>query len=144
LDGRTLVMRLMDDYLVVSTDRHAVLHFLQRVHQCFKPYGGGVNPLKTRVNFPAEVEVDGERVRLTQLATKDLHWCGFVVDTETLEVPCSAVPCSAVQCSAVQGLGPRPRALLFAITDIVPNSSHLFCRSVPASLGCWNGLSRRL
>ena len=127
----------MDDYLVVSTDRHAVLHFLQRVHQCFKPYGGGVNPLKTRVNFPAEVEVDGERVRLTQLATKDLHWCGFVVDTETLEVPIQA-PCSAMQCSTVA------KSPAFPIFDVVPHSPHLPYRSVPASLGCWNGLSRRL
>ena len=49
LADRSLIMRLMDDYIMISTDEQAVTHFLQKIHQAFKPFGGGVNPLKTKV-----------------------------------------------------------------------------------------------
>ena len=50
LADRSLIMRLMDDYIMISTDESAVTHFLQKIHQAFKPFGGGVNPLKTKVS----------------------------------------------------------------------------------------------
>ena len=52
LVDRSLIMRLMDDYIMISTYEQAVTHFLQKIHQAFKPFGGGVNPLKTKVSYP--------------------------------------------------------------------------------------------
>jgi telomerase reverse transcriptase len=80
------VTRLMDDYLFVSTDKEAVLHFLQRAHNAFKRFGGGFNPLKTRVNFPAELELEGQRINLQQVQTGVFPWCGLEINMETLEV----------------------------------------------------------
>jgi len=83
----------MDDYIMISTSKEAVLHFLQKSHQKFKLYGGRINPLKTRyvyvyitiitliviiindrVNFDAEIECDGQRVKLNMIPTDNLSW----------------------------------------------------------------------
>jgi len=89
LANRTLVLRMMDDYIVVSTDKIACNFFLQRAHIALRPFGGGVNPLKTRVNFDASIELGGHRIPLKRLEGRDMPWCGFLVDTQTLEIkPC--------------------------------------------------------
>jgi hypothetical protein len=41
----------MDDYIMISKSKDAVLHFLQKSHQKFKLYGGRINPAKTRYSF---------------------------------------------------------------------------------------------
>ena len=47
-----------------------------------------------KVNFHSEIEIDGRRVTLNKLTSSALHWCGLVVDTETLEV--LTVSCSTL------------------------------------------------
>jgi hypothetical protein len=89
LGSKSTIIRLMDDYIMISTDSNAVSHFLQRIHSCFKPYGGGVNPLKTRVNFDCNIEIGGERVALTKIKGNIMPWCGMNIDTLTLEVSSS-------------------------------------------------------
>ena len=86
LHRSTMILRIMDDYVVISEDKACVQHFLQRAHQSLKPYGGGVNPLKTKVNFPSVIEVDGKRVELSQIEDSFMPWCGYDIDTYTLEV----------------------------------------------------------
>ena len=86
LHENTMILRFMDDYVVVSVDQSCVQHFLQRAHQSLKPFGGGVNPLKTRVNFPSIIEVDGKKIELSQIEGKFMPWCGFDLNTLTLEV----------------------------------------------------------
>lgn len=91
LQDKSLIMRLMDDYMMISTDINCVQHFLQKAHQALKPYGGGVNPLKTRVNFDSVIESDGRKIKLQKIDDNLLHWCGLVVNTETLEISNSLV-----------------------------------------------------
>ena len=89
LEKRSLILRIMDDYIMISIDRSAVQHFLQRAHQCLKPFGGGVNPLKTKINFQSDIEIDGKRVSLSKISGRFMPWCGYLIDTLTLEVrPC--------------------------------------------------------
>jgi telomerase reverse transcriptase len=83
---KSLIMRMMDDYIMISLDKDAVTHFLQRAHQSLKPYGGGVNYLKTRVNFDTAIEIEGARLRLQKIDSTRMPWCGFFVDTVTMEV----------------------------------------------------------
>lgn len=47
-DGRTVVLRLMDDYIVISTEQSCAQYFLQRAHQCLKPFGGGARYILPR------------------------------------------------------------------------------------------------
>jgi hypothetical protein len=44
----------------VTVPRAAVQHFLQRAHQALKPFGGGVNPLKTKVREDGEENEEEE------------------------------------------------------------------------------------
>ena len=86
LHKNSVIVRLMDDYIMISTEKSPVLHFLQRAHQSLQPYGGGVNPLKTRVNFDASVEVNGKRINLVKINEKYMPWCGLLIDTESLQI----------------------------------------------------------
>lgn len=88
LVDRTVVIRLMDDYIVISVDQSCVECFLQLAHQSLKQYGAGVNPLKTKVNFQTSVVVDGERIALQKLEGDEMPWCGLIVNAQTLEVTC--------------------------------------------------------
>ena len=99
--------------LLLGYYRKCVQHFLQKVHSEYAPYGGGVNPLKTRyveqqftlyginlsrhiamnlyrVKFPCELEINGSKVSLRDVSTEAdnerLSWCGYYINTKTLEV----------------------------------------------------------
>lgn len=81
-----LAVRLMDDYLLLSTDRDWLSRLLQRLHTLLQAYGGGINPSKSRVNFDVAVETGGETVALPRLSGQELPWCGLLLDLITLEV----------------------------------------------------------
>ena len=85
-DMSSLIVRVMDDYLMISTQKKAVVHFLQRAHTCFKPFGGGFNPSKTKVNFDATLDVDGRDVLLPRMSGPVVTWCGFSINHTTLEI----------------------------------------------------------
>lgn len=85
LSSQSVILRMMDDYLMISTSKSCVQHFLQRSQQCLKPYGGGVNPKKTRVNFQTTLEIDGQCVPLTKIGDGVVPWCGLLLDERTLE-----------------------------------------------------------
>lgn len=86
LVDKTLILRWMDDYFVVSIDKAAVESFLQKAHGDFRQFGGGVNPLKTKVNFDTTITVDGQSVSLSKIDGELMHWCGYSINTQTLEV----------------------------------------------------------
>lgn len=64
---QTMVMRLMDDYLIISTQQSCVEHFLQTAFDGYGEYGGKINPVKTKVNFSTLLRVAGgtETIELT-------------------------------------------------------------------------------
>ena len=88
----SVIVRMMDDYLMISTDKHATSHFLQVMHNTMQQYGDGVNPLKTRVNFDVQVCVNGEVYSLPRLENLsndcegDVIWCGWKLNARTLEI----------------------------------------------------------
>ena len=85
-DLSTLIVRVMDDYLIISTRKQAVTHFLQRAHTCFKPFGGGFNPSKTKVNFDIALDVEGRQVTLPRISGPEVCWCGFNINHSSLEI----------------------------------------------------------
>eukprot|EP01035_Chromulina_nebulosa_P018513 gene18513-24230_t len=80
LKDKTLILRLMDDYIVISLDKSCVTNFLQRAYTCLKS-----------VNYCVEVEFNGNRVKLPQVFSKsantaiEMKWCGFTINSDTLE-----------------------------------------------------------
>ena len=98
IDEKTLVIRFADDYIVISTDRSCVQHFLQLAHRDLKLFGGGVNLLKTKVNFDCEVVVEekGENdddgvvsMTLQRVDGLEVPWCGLLINSSTLELTCN-------------------------------------------------------
>lgn len=78
-----LLMRLIDDSLLITTDRGKAEQFVQVMHGGLPEYGMQVNPQKTLVNFDLTVD-QGMVGRLA-----DGRWfpyCGTVINCKTLEI----------------------------------------------------------
>ncbi|KAJ2381160.1 Telomerase reverse transcriptase, partial [Coemansia sp. RSA 2603] len=78
----TLVMRLVDDFLIVSTSRDQVAAALERLTQGFPEYGCQLNSDKTLANF--DVDVCGRQV--TRTFGDQFPWCGKLISSKTLDV----------------------------------------------------------
>ncbi len=78
-----LLLRLIDDFLLITTSRGKATHFIQTMHQGFPEYGAMVNLGKSLVNF--EMTTDGQKVPLFQ-GDAPFPYCGTLIDCHTLEV----------------------------------------------------------
>ena len=83
LEGQdSLLMRLIDDFLLITTDRAKAQRFLRVVSDGNEAYGIQVRPEKSLVNF--DHEVDGAPV---PRSNQDwFPYCGVMIDTRTLEI----------------------------------------------------------
>jgi telomerase reverse transcriptase len=78
-----LLMRLIDDFLLVTLDQTKATRFVEVMHCGVPKYGVQVNPAKSLVNFA--MELNGEPVpRLKD--GKSFPYCGTVIDCETLDI----------------------------------------------------------
>lgn len=81
-DGDSLLLRLIDDFLLITTRKEHAQSFLQIMHNGVEKYGVGVNGEKSLVNF--ETIVNGTRVpRL--VGTTGFPYCGNLINTRSLE-----------------------------------------------------------
>uniref|UniRef100_A0A8C0WZD1 Telomerase reverse transcriptase n=1 Tax=Castor canadensis TaxID=51338 RepID=A0A8C0WZD1_CASCN len=81
-----VLLRLVDDFLLVTPHLAQAKAFLSTLIQGIPEYGCVINPRKTVVNFPLEGgDLDGAAP--LQLPAHCLFpWCGLLLDTQTLEV----------------------------------------------------------
>ncbi|KAG6228390.1 hypothetical protein E4U26_001037 [Claviceps purpurea] len=78
-----LLMRLTDDFLLITLDKSKAVKFVETMHGGLPDYGVQVSPQKTVVNF--EMFLDGgEAVRRTESGA--FPYCGTCIDDETLEI----------------------------------------------------------
>ncbi|KKK16462.1 hypothetical protein AOCH_006621 [Aspergillus ochraceoroseus] len=78
-----LLLRLVDDFLLVTLDPDLAMRFLRVMIPGQPRYGISVNPAKSLVNFAASVE--GAQIpRL--IDTTLFPYCGSLIDTQTLEL----------------------------------------------------------
>lgn len=84
LDGRDgVLLRLVDDFLLITTNKGHAERFLGIMHDGSEKYGVRVNPGKSLVNF--DTVVGGLRIpRLT--GGMKFPYCGNLIDTKTLEI----------------------------------------------------------
>lgn len=79
----SLLMRLVDDFLLITPNADVAMHFLEVMLQGQPSYGVQVNPAKSMANFSATV--DG--ILLPRLEGSPLFpYCGSLIDTHTLEI----------------------------------------------------------
>lgn len=77
----SLLLRLIDDFLLITTDRSKATRFVTVMHRGLPSYGVVVNPDKTLVNF--DMSTAGKP--LARLAPGKLFpYCGTLIDTTTL------------------------------------------------------------
>ncbi|KAK5164075.1 Telomerase reverse transcriptase [Saxophila tyrrhenica] len=82
-DGRSILLRLIDDFLVISTERGVAERFLRVMHAGVPEYGVEVKAEKSRVNF--EVEIGGRAVPRLPVEC-DFPYCGTAINTVTLDL----------------------------------------------------------
>lgn len=78
-----LLLRLIDDFLLITTDKGKAARFVDTMHRGVPEYGVDVNPRKTLVNF--DLKINGELV--TKLDDgKGFPYCGTSIDCKTLDI----------------------------------------------------------
>jgi telomerase reverse transcriptase len=79
----TVLLRLVDDFLLITTEKHLALQFLQVMLDGSPEYGINVNAAKSLVNF--EATINGCKIpRL--IGTLQFPYCGNLIDTRTLAI----------------------------------------------------------
>ena len=84
LEGhQSILLRLIDDFLLITTNKDHARRFLQVMHNGVEKYGVEVNPAKSLANF--DVMVNGTQVPC--LHERDgFPYCGSLINTKTLEI----------------------------------------------------------
>lgn len=84
LGPESLLLRLLDDFCLITTERKHAEGFVRTMHRGQADYGVSVRRDKSLVNFEVETE-DGKPVPRCVSDSK-FPYCGVLVDTRTLEV----------------------------------------------------------
>ncbi len=82
-DEESTLLRLIDDFLLITTNEQHAKKFLQILHNGVPEYGVEVNPAKSLANF--EVTINGFRVPSLQQGAA-FPYCGNAIDTRSLEI----------------------------------------------------------
>ncbi|KAJ0167125.1 Telomerase reverse transcriptase [Colletotrichum tanaceti] len=78
-----LLLRLIDDFLLITTDPSKAHEFVEVMHGGLPEYGVAVNPKKTLVNFG--MAVDGMSVARLPEGSR-FPYCGLGIDCNTLDI----------------------------------------------------------
>ncbi|XP_077166666.1 telomerase reverse transcriptase isoform X2 [Paroedura picta] len=83
-----VLMRLTDDFLLVTPHLAEAKKFLRTLAASIPEYGFSINPAKTVVNFPLDeaADIPGYSAFQQLPAHSMFPWCGLLIDTQTLEV----------------------------------------------------------
>ena len=82
-DDESILLRLIDDFLVITTKKNLAERFLQVMHDGVEKYGVNVNPAKSLVNF--KTAVNGARIPQL-VGSTGFPYCGNRIDIRTLEI----------------------------------------------------------
>lgn len=81
-DGKSVLLRLIDDFLVISTDRGVAERFVQTMHAGVPEFGVQIRAEKSRTNF--HVRVAGKKI--DEFAGAEFPYCGNAINTTTLDL----------------------------------------------------------
>ncbi|KAG9691440.1 hypothetical protein KCU95_g7896, partial [Aureobasidium melanogenum] len=82
-DDESLLLRLIDDFLLITTNCDTATRFVQVMHRGLPEYGLKVKEDKSKVNF--DVQVDGRVVSSLPAAT-NFPYCGNAINTVNLNI----------------------------------------------------------
>ncbi|RWA12419.1 hypothetical protein EKO27_g2666 [Xylaria grammica] len=78
-----MLLRLIDDFLLITTDKSKAIQFIQVLHQGVPEYGVTVNPRKSLINF--DLVIDGRKVSRLEDG-EHFPYCGTLINTRTLDI----------------------------------------------------------
>ena len=81
--NESILLRLIDDFLLITTNKEHARQFLQIMHDGIEQYGLEINPKKSLASF--KVSIDGQQIP-QPADLKSFPYCGNVIDTQTLEI----------------------------------------------------------
>ncbi|KAG8165152.1 hypothetical protein KVR01_005427 [Diaporthe batatas] len=79
-----LLLRLIDDFLLITTDKNKASEFVRVMVRGMPQYGVSVSPGKTLVNF--DMSLDGLPVPRIQEGRQAFPYCGIQIDCHTLDI----------------------------------------------------------
>lgn len=79
----SVLLRLIDDFLVISTKKSVAEHFLRVMHKGAPEYGVTVKAEKSRANF--DCTIDGHGI-VAYPSVADFPYCGTAINTVTLDL----------------------------------------------------------
>lgn len=82
-NDNSLLLRLIDDFLIISTDRDIAELFMRTMHAGLPEFGVQVKTDKSRANF--DMDIDGSPVNRLPAVT-DFPYCGNAINTVTLDL----------------------------------------------------------
>ncbi|KAK5134325.1 hypothetical protein LTR08_006754 [Meristemomyces frigidus] len=82
-DGQSVLLRLIDDFLVVSTKRDVADRFMHVMHSGVPEFGVRVKAEKSRANF--DVLIEGKSIARLPHAS-EFPYCGNAINTVTLDL----------------------------------------------------------
>ena len=83
-DGQSLLLRLIDDFVVITAHKEKAQRFLRVMSAGIAEYGVEVNLAKSLANFP--VELHGCKVPQVPSHSATFPYCGVLIDMTTLEI----------------------------------------------------------
>ncbi|GCC38545.1 hypothetical protein chiPu_0017060 [Chiloscyllium punctatum] len=83
-----LMLRLVDDFLLVTPHLECAKNFLRILAAGIPEYGCFISPHKTLVNFALDEDLPGCSKIMSLPEHSLFPWCGLLFDTQTLEVYC--------------------------------------------------------
>lgn len=84
-----LLLRLIDDFLLITTDKRKAIRFVEVLHNGVPEYGVTVNPKKSLVNF--DLTINGQQISKLGYGDGDgdgdyFPYCGTLINTRTLDI----------------------------------------------------------
>ena len=79
----SILLRLIDDFLVITTNKDHAKEFLQIMYNGIEKYGVSINPAKSLANF--DTVINGHKVP-QHPHDEAFPYCGNMIDTKTLEI----------------------------------------------------------
>jgi len=82
-DEGSLLLRLIDDFLLITTEKNTATRFLQTLHNGVPSHGVTINPAKSLTNFP--VTINGKAIASISPA-EPFPYCGILIHPSSLAI----------------------------------------------------------
>jgi len=83
-----LLVRIVDDFLLISTSKETSIRFLKKLNKGIPKLGVKINSDKSRVNYPISLQdkVTNNNEQVTRVSNDFFPWCGLLINTKTCEI----------------------------------------------------------